>query len=168
MGASPYVLNIREKIGHDLLMMTGVSGVVLNEAGEVLLQLRSDNHQWSLPGGGIDPGEEPADAVVREIWEETGIKVRPERVLSVQSGPDHFVTYTNGDQGVFVMIIFLCTPIGGDLQPQDDESLEVRYFPTHALPPLHERHSARIALALQNRPRAYFERSSDKPYLKGK
>src|SRR5882724_2597118 len=95
MGMSEYVRHLREKIGHDMLFMSAASGVVFNQAGEILLQHRSDDGKWALPGGAIDPGEEPADAVVREVWEETGVTIVPERIISVESGPDYFVRYPN-------------------------------------------------------------------------
>ncbi|HVO44319.1 MAG TPA: NUDIX hydrolase [Aggregatilineales bacterium] len=158
MSASAYVLAIRAKIGHDPLVMIGASGVVRNAAGEVLLQHRRDNGEWSLPGGAIEPGEEPADAVVREVWEETGVRVLPERVICVQGGPDLHFHYANGDEAFFVTIVFACQPIGGDLHPQDDESLEVRYFPLDALPPLAERHRRRIDIATRGGLVAHFER----------
>src|SRR5260221_2607207 len=106
MGMSEYVRKLREKIGHDILFMPAASAVVFNSAGQILLQRRSDNGQWSLPGGAIDPGEEPADAAIREVWAETGVDMRPERILCVGSGPAYFVCCPNGDgtdilQGVF-------------------------------------------------------------------
>src|SRR3954465_13858185 len=98
MPISNYLRNLRDKVGNTRLFLVGVTGVVINEAGEILLHLRSDNGQWSLPGGALEPGEEPADAVVREIWEETGVKVVPERIVNVSSGADHVVQYPNGDE----------------------------------------------------------------------
>jgi len=60
-----------------------VAAIVLHEGGEgqrVLLTLRAVEPfrgQWCLPGGHIDAGEDPADAVVREVLEETGLAIRP-------------------------------------------------------------------------------------------
>jgi 8-oxo-dGTP pyrophosphatase MutT (NUDIX family) len=50
-------------------MLPGISAVLLNDAGELLLAQRRDNERWSLIAGAIDPGEQPADAVVREVYE---------------------------------------------------------------------------------------------------
>ena len=156
MGMSDYVRNLREKIGHDLLFMSAASGVVFNDAGEILLQRRSDDGRWALPGGAIDPGEEPADAVIREVFEETGVTVIPKRIISVESGPDYFVRYPNGDEAMVLAIVFACKPVGGEPHVNDEESLEVRYFPLSAIPELSERHRKRIELALRNDPHAHF------------
>ena len=65
MPASDYVKKLRAHVGHDLLMFPTVSAVVRNDRGEILLGQRSDNRQWSVIAGLIDPGEQPADALVR-------------------------------------------------------------------------------------------------------
>ena len=80
--------DLRAKIGHDVLLQPGVAAVIFNMAGQVLLQRRSDNGEWGLPGGIMEPGEEPAETLVREIREETALEVVPERIVGVYSGPD--------------------------------------------------------------------------------
>jgi 8-oxo-dGTP diphosphatase len=156
MPMSDYVRRMRAKIGTDLLFICGATAIVINEQGEVLLHRRSDNGVWSLPGGAIDPGEEPADAVVREVWEETGVRVIPERIVGVYSGPDHFAAYPNGDQIVILSVTFACRPVGGQPHVHDDESLEVRYFSPNALPQIEPRHRFRIEQALRYDQRAHF------------
>jgi 8-oxo-dGTP diphosphatase len=156
MPISEYIRSIRAKIGTDLLLVVGAAGVVMNDTGEILLHRRSDNGLWSLPGGSIDPGEEPADTVVREVWEETGVEVVPERIVSVTGGLDHLAEYPNGDRIAIVSVAFLCRPVGGMLHINDDESLEVRYFAPDALPDLEPRHLLRIQAALRNDLRAHF------------
>ena len=156
MPISNYLRNLRDKVGNTRLFLVGVTGVVINDAGEILLHLRSDNGQWSLPGGALEPGEEPADAVVREVWEETGVKVVPERIVNVSSGADHLVKYPNGDEAIIMSVTFACRPIGGEPCVNDDESLEVRYFSVDTLPQLAERHRFRIEQALRNDSRTHF------------
>jgi RimJ/RimL family protein N-acetyltransferase len=58
-------------------------GVIRNAAGDVLLCELTYKGEWDLPGGVVDPGESPADCVVREIGEELGIDVLPQRLLAV-------------------------------------------------------------------------------------
>ena len=77
MPISEYIKGLREKIGHDLVLNPGVAALIHDESGRVLLQRRSYDGLWSLPAGAVDPGESPAQAVVREVWEETGLKVVP-------------------------------------------------------------------------------------------
>lgn len=156
MPMSDYARNIRSKIGTDLLLTPCVVGIVVNPAGEVLLQRRSDNGQWGLPGGMLDPGEHPANGIVREVWEETGLHVIPERIVGVYSGPDYIVQYPNGDQTAIVSIAFACRPVSGEPHVHDDESLEIRYFAPDALPSLEPRNRERIVHTLRNDPIAFF------------
>ncbi len=152
-----YFSRIRPKVGHDLMMFPGASGIVINDKNEILLQLRRDLNIWGLPGGGMEPGEEPAEGVVREVYEETGVIVHPERIIAVLAGQDHVVTYPNNDQVAVVAVVFLCRPIKGKPKVNDGESLDVRYFPLDALPDnILDRHRFRIEKALENNLSAFF------------
>lgn len=157
MPISKYVSTIRQKVGHEQLLLPGTEAVVINNKGEVLLQRRRDSGAWGLPGGSIDPGEEPADAVVREVFEETGIRVKPERITGIYSGPEYTMTYANGDQAVHMVIIFLCSVVSGEPRINDDESLEVYFFPINDLPDIPVR--ARLDRALSGNIRAEFRTS---------
>ncbi|MCS6872314.1 MAG: NUDIX domain-containing protein [Anaerolineae bacterium] len=151
-----YIRQIRAKIGHDLLYMPGVIAVINNPQGETLLQRRSDNGLWSLVGGIPDPGEEPADALAREVLEETGMIVRPMRVVGIYSEPDGVVHYPNGDVMMFLSVIFECEPISGEPRVTDDESLEVRYFAPDQLPEMDPRHKRYLLQALRKNPQTDF------------
>ncbi|MBK9124627.1 MAG: NUDIX hydrolase [Chloroflexi bacterium] len=129
-----YVRTMRARIGHDLLVMVGAAAVIRNDAGEVLLQLRRDNGRWGLPGGAVDPGEDPAAAVIREVLEETGLVVVPERIVGVYGGPELIFRYPNGDEIALTSITFACRVSGGALGIGDDESLDLRWFAPDALP----------------------------------
>jgi 8-oxo-dGTP pyrophosphatase MutT (NUDIX family) len=134
MPTPDHIRFLRQKVGHDLLMMPAVAAIIFNEQGEVLLQLRSDNRLWALPGGAIEPGEEPAEAVIREVYEETGLRVLPERISGVYGGKTGLTQYPNGDQVAIIAITFVCRVVGGKLRVDDDETLELRYFPVDQLP----------------------------------
>ncbi len=137
MGMSPYMEELRRKIGTSLVLAPGAAAVIRDAEGRILLQRRSEDGTWSLPGGATDPGESPARTVLREVWEETGLRVVPERVLAVMGAPEGFgLTYRNGDVVEYTAIIFACRPVGGALAPGDGETLELRYFRPDALPPL--------------------------------
>ncbi|HEY7040237.1 MAG TPA: NUDIX hydrolase [Methylomirabilota bacterium] len=159
MPISDYLRHLRARVGHDLLLTPGVAAVIINDRGEVLLQLRSDDRRWGLPGGAMEPGEEPAETLVREVFEETALEVVPERIVGVYSGPDFLVRYDNGDEAMIVSITFACRPARGEPRVNDDESLEIRYFAPDAFPPMEARHHMRIADALRRDPRARFRRS---------
>jgi 8-oxo-dGTP pyrophosphatase MutT (NUDIX family) len=163
MGMSDYIHDIRAKIGADLLLLPGVAAVIIDPTGRVLLQRRSDDGEWGLPGGAIEPGEEPAEALVREIFEETALDVVPERVVGVYSGPEFRIRYPNGDETMIVSITFACRPVGGEPRVNDEESLEVRYFAPDALPPMPPRHRRRIEDALRHEPHARFTPPSAAP-----
>lgn len=128
-GMSDYVRNLRAKIGNDLLLMPAVGAIVLNDRGELLLQQRGDTQRWGPPLGGMDPHESPSDAIVREVWEETGLVVEPVRVLGVFGGPSMRRTFANGHQVASVFILFACRVVGGEAEPDGVESLAVRFMP---------------------------------------
>lgn len=64
--------------------------VVLLRGDRILLarHQRGAAHYWVLPGGGVEPGESPEEAAVREVWEETGLRVRLLRLLFVDGPRD--------------------------------------------------------------------------------
>ncbi|MCB0185713.1 MAG: NUDIX domain-containing protein [Caldilineaceae bacterium] len=129
-GISDYVRDLRQHIGTDLLLMPSVGTLVYDDLGNILLQQRSDSGLWSAPVGGMDPGETPADAVVREVWEETGVLVEPVQVMGVYGGPKFRNTHPNGDQTASIFMIFACRVVDDrGLSPDGHESLDVRYFP---------------------------------------
>lgn len=128
MPISDYLKGIRAAIGHERLLNPSVAAIIRDDEGRVLLQKRSDDGSWSLPAGAIDPGETPAQAVVRETHEETGLHVVPEKVAGVFGGADFRHTYPNGDKLEIVSIVFLCRVTGGTLGGLDGETLELRYI----------------------------------------
>lgn len=135
-----FIVEIRKKIGHDLLWLPGVTGLVVDDAQRVLLVRRADNLQWTLVTGCLDPGEQPAVGIVREILEETGVTARAERILAVDVTRQF--AHPNGDLTAFLDVAFVCTPTGGTARVNDDESVDVGWFPISELPQLPERHEA--------------------------
>jgi len=136
MAISPYLKGLRERVGKDLLLLPGVAAVVRDGDGRILLIRREDDNQWAFPAGAIDPGEAPAQSLAREVWQETGLKVVPERLLGVFGGEAFRHTYPNGDQIEPTTLVFSCRTVGGELGTKDGEAQELRYFPPDQLPPL--------------------------------
>ncbi len=102
--------------------------------GRVILGRYPSSDTWTIPGGVIDPGEHPADAAVRECYEETGIIAMPEALTSVTvSG---LVTHDSGDLTRHLDITFRCRAAGGEARPADGEFQDVRWHHTAALPAL--------------------------------
>ncbi|MEV8371942.1 NUDIX domain-containing protein [Kribbella sp. NPDC056861] len=146
MTTPKFILELREKIGHDLLWLTGIAGVVLDDQEQILLVRRSDTGRWSVPAGILEPGEQPAIGLLRELQEETGVEAEIVRLLSVESLPPN--AYPNGDQVQFLDLSFLCRPLRGEARVNDDENLEVAWFPLSDLPPLPDYSLTVIAHAL--------------------
>jgi ADP-ribose pyrophosphatase YjhB (NUDIX family) len=136
MAMSDYVARLRACVGNDLLILTSAGACIRDEQGRILLLRRSDG-MWSVPGGGLEPGERLDQAVVREVREETGLEVEPTALIGVYSDPAYTFTYPNGHQVQPIIAFFECRVVGGTLQPDLDEILEARYFgPGDELPPL--------------------------------
>jgi len=154
MPISPYLKSLRDDLGQRLLLLPGVSAVVFDDQGRILLAERADNGRWALIAGVMDPGEQPAETVVREVFEETAVHVRPERIISVLTQPPY--TYPNGDRCEYVDISFRCRALGGEARVNDDESLSVAWYPLDALPPLDDLTRHRIELALLPGEAAWF------------
>jgi 8-oxo-dGTP diphosphatase len=134
MAVSNYVESIRARIGHELLLLPGVAAVIRNDRGQILLHRRADNGKWSLPAGAIDPGETPAEAVEREIREETGLIARAVRVLGIVGGPPLRVRYPNGDETEYTAVVFDCTVTGGELAAKDGEATAFRWCEVAEMP----------------------------------
>lgn len=128
MGTSGYIRALREEVGHRLLLLPGVAAIVRDGEGRILMQRRADDGEWSLPAGGIDPGERPAEAIVREVEEETGLRVRPRRVAGVFGGRDFRRTYPNGDEVEALTVVFECTVEGGSLGESSEETAALRFI----------------------------------------
>jgi len=75
----------------------------------------------------IEVDETPATAVAREVWEETGMLVTPRRLFGVYGGPQFLVHYPNGDVTQYISIMFECDVVSGELRPDGDETMDVRF-----------------------------------------
>ena len=159
MPTPDFIREIRATAGHQLLWLPGVSAVVFDDEGRVLLGQRADNHRWALISGIPDPGEQPAAAIVSEVQEETGVRVAVERLVAVRSGRQ--VTFPNSDVCQFMDICFRCRAIGGEARVNDDESLAVGWFTLDELPEMTDYHHFRIKQALTDEPTGFEPMSSD-------
>ncbi|MEV0910459.1 NUDIX hydrolase [Streptomyces hokutonensis] len=159
MATPDFIRTIRESAGHQLLWLPGVSAVVFDDAGRVLLGKRSDNLEWALPSGIPEPGEQPAMCAVREVFEETAVECVPERVVMVKAGGP--ISYPNGDACQFMDITLQCRAVGGEAAVNDDESLEVGWFELDALPELNDHQLFRIKQTLADAPTWFDTTTSD-------
>lgn len=137
MPMSPYVQSIRDRIGNDLLLLPGVTAVI-RDGERFLLARHAHSRLWSLIGGGIEPGEEPADALLREVLEETGAEVRITGIVGAYGGDPLRVEYPNGHRVGYVTVAYECellTPAAPDM----DEVLELGWFERDAIAELPRR-----------------------------
>ncbi|HLS60399.1 MAG TPA: NUDIX domain-containing protein, partial [Virgibacillus sp.] len=122
--------------GNELIFMPSVAGIVRNEKEDILFQYKGNEKKWSLPAGAIEIGEPPAKAVVREVWEETGLIVIPKQLSGVFGGNDFRYEYPNGHKVEYNVYVFDCEIQSGSINPIDSETTELRYFSYEDMPKL--------------------------------
>ncbi|MFB5192434.1 NUDIX hydrolase [Alicyclobacillus fastidiosus] len=125
---SGYIMDLRRVLGSQPLIMAAAAIVVVNEDGQLLLQHRSDNDCWGLPGGSMELGESFEDTARRELLEETGLTAGKLELLYVHSGQDAFYRYPNGHEVYVASVIYVTKEFTGELKVDEEESLEVKWF----------------------------------------
>lgn len=110
-----------------------VRAFIQNDAGHILLVQERSDGCWTLPGGWCDIGDSPADAVVREVSEETGLACRAVQLLALfdKLKHPHPPQLPHAHKA-----FFLCEVTGGVLLTDTDETKGAGYFPIDALPEL--------------------------------
>lgn len=156
-----FVAHLRERVGHDLLPLVGVTGVIRNPAGEILLARRIDSGEWAPPSGIVEPFEPPARALAREVREETGLTVSVDALVAVDTSD--LIVYPNGDQTYYVQLIFACTPIAGTARVADDENDAIGWFDPQAFPALTSAWRARVEHGLRYCGTTWFAGSGIRP-----
>lgn len=117
-----------ERIGRQGQIRLGCSATLFNqEQDKILLTRRSDNGLWCLPGGGIDPGESIEETCIREVLEETGLRVTVRKILGIYSSPDWLVEYPDGNRVQIVAVNFAVDLIEGQATTTP-EVTEIGYF----------------------------------------
>ena len=128
------------------------AAIIFNEKHQILLEKRSDNGFWGLPGGAMEIGESIESALRREVVEETGLVVIIERLIGIYSDPRNFTIarYPDGNISQNVNFLFICKKISGTLE-KSAESLSLGFHNLNNLPePLLPGHLLRIRDALSN------------------
>ena len=123
---SDYVRAMRDRIGHDLLMLPGVTAVI-RDGERFLLSRSAGSDVWSLIGGGVEPGEQPTDAVAREVRDELGAGIRITGIVGAYGGESLVVEYPNGDRVAYVTTAYACEVVD-KIQPDGEEIVEVGWF----------------------------------------
>jgi ADP-ribose pyrophosphatase YjhB (NUDIX family) len=131
---SPYIRRLREVIGNDLVFVPAVSTLVSDADGRVLLVYETDPDAWSTPGGSVEVDERPEDAARREVFEETGLTVRLDGIITVLGGPEFHAHYKNGDEVAYVATIYRGSVVSGESRPDGDEVTAAEWFAVGDLP----------------------------------
>ena len=125
---SSHIRALRAHVGNARLLVPSVSGIIRDGDGRILLVQQRDDGKWSTPGGAIEMDETPANAVVREVWEENGLVVVPTRLIGVYGGPSFVVRYPNGDETQYISAMFACEVQSGELRADGDEVHTLQYW----------------------------------------
>jgi ADP-ribose pyrophosphatase YjhB (NUDIX family) len=139
-------------------LVVAVTAIVTNDRGQLLLQKRTDNDLWGLPGGAMNIGESIGQAVIREVLEETALQVEPTGVVGIYSDPGHIIAYANGEVRQEFSVCFTARIVGGHLAVGDNESTEVRFVDESDLAQLAMGKSTRVRIQhfLEGRHSPYF------------
>ncbi len=129
-----YVEGLRELVGHRPLLLVAAGVIVRDSAGAILLQRRTDDGRWGIPGGALELGETLEEAARRELREETGLTAGELDLLDVYSGPEFFLRYTNGDEAYVVGATFAARSVCGEARADGDEGSELGYFAPEDFP----------------------------------
>ena len=108
-------------------LVVAVTAIVTNDDGDLILQKRTDNELWGLPGGAMNIGESIGQAVIREVFEETALQVEPTGIVGIYSDPCHIIAYADGEVRQEFSICFTARIVSGQLAVGDTESTEVRF-----------------------------------------
>jgi ADP-ribose pyrophosphatase YjhB (NUDIX family) len=130
-----YIKEIRALVGHKPILLNAAGGAVFNDQGQILIQQRTDNRTWSLPGGFMEYGETFRETVVREYKEDSGLEVKIDHLIGIFD--QGFTVYPNGDECQVISALFAVTPIGGKrITEEQFETVGTDYFDEDNLPPL--------------------------------
>ena len=128
MAISDYLRGIRDRIGHDLVLLPAVCILIWDDDGRLLLMQEQETRRWQTIGGMVDPDESPWDAARREAFEEAGVEVRLERIRAALGGPGYRVHYPNGDLCSYVSTVFDAVVVDGEPGDGDDEVHQLAWF----------------------------------------
>ena len=133
--ADSYLGQLRKLVGTRLLLVPGARAIIEDKDGRILLQHRSDFRTWGLPGGCAEPGEDLTAIVVREVLEETGLKITNVKPFGFSSEPGlETFQFPNGDKCQFFVMNYVTRTYTGSLQMLDGESLALDWFSPDDLP----------------------------------
>ncbi|MCF7793661.1 MAG: NUDIX hydrolase [Candidatus Cloacimonetes bacterium] len=129
-----YMMELRQKVGKMPLIMVGSTVIIKNKQGEILLQKRADTGLWSTIGGAMEIGESFEETAIREVEEETSLKIKNLELKGILAGKDMYHTYPNGDEINLATAVYEVTDWAGIPKVNDHESLDFKFFELNDLP----------------------------------
>ena len=129
-----YISELRELIGTRPIIMVGANVMVVDSENRLLLQLRTDNNCWGLPGGSMELGESLQEVAKRELYEECNLTANQLTFFNIYSGEEFYYQYPHGDEIYNVIATFICEDYEGELRADKDEVLALQFFSIDELP----------------------------------
>ena len=118
-----------------VLLQDGAAAIIVNDKGQILLQSRTDNERWGLPGGCQELGERFEETVIREVKEETNLDITEDNLelIGIIAGGTRRKEYPNGDVVINNTALYCVKNYTGEVK-WDSESKEMRFFDLDNLP----------------------------------
>lgn len=140
-----YIEYLRKMVGDKFVILNSTAVVIDNEKNEILLQKRTDNGLWGLPGGLLEINETIEEGAIREVKEETNLDVVIKRFIGVFTNP--LMVWHETDKAKVYSFAFVARVSGGLLRVNDSESEDLRYFKASEVPKLHSVDNRQIVKA---------------------
>ncbi|GAB3310740.1 NUDIX domain-containing protein [Hymenobacter humi] len=134
-------------------LVPSVTAVVINDSAQILLISKVDNGLWALPGGAMELGESIRSSVIREVEEETGVRVEVTGLVGIYTDPGHVMAYDDGEVRQEFSVCFHARPLSGEPREDGTETKAARWIDPTELPGLsiHPSMRRRIDAALAGR-----------------
>ncbi|MGC0312335.1 NUDIX domain-containing protein [Kitasatospora acidiphila] len=126
-------------------LVVAASAVVTDDEGRILLQRRTDNGLYALPGGTMDLGESLPGTAVREVREETGLEVEITGLVGTYTDPRHVIAYSDGEVRQQFNVCFTARVIGGELRISN-ESTDLKFVAPGDIGDLPVHHTQQLRL----------------------
>ena len=126
-----YIKEIRKYVGHSPIMVTAAMCIIYDKDKGILLEKRTDNGMWCVPGGALELGETLEEGLRREVKEETSLDIFNPKLFDVKAGL-HMV-YPNKDEVYYTDVVYEINEYVGELKP-DTESEVLVWTPIDKLP----------------------------------
>lgn len=95
-------------------LVPSVTAVARDDAGRLLMVHREDGDHWTLPGGAMRVGETVAETAMREVAEQTGLRVEITGLVGIYSSPGHVTAFDDGEVRQELVVCLHARPSGGE------------------------------------------------------